>query len=280
MDDRRALRARRRTVPTAPAGGAPSGAGGFAVAGRRCAAGRAHAAAHASTTWSARTICWRPGRRCAAWSPGGGPMTSVILWGPPGTGKTTIAHLVAQASDRRFVALSALNAGREGRARGDRRGPTDPPHRRRGDRAVHRRGAPLLQDPAGLAAVRGRGRHGDSARGDHREPVLLDHLAAAVAVRPAHPAAAGRRRRARPGAPGAGRRARPGRRGHAGRRRRGSPGTPGRRRRAQGADRAGGGRRRGRGARASTRSTSPPPRRRWTGRRCATTGTATPTTTW
>ncbi len=42
---------------------------------------------------------------------GGGPMTSVILWGPPGTGKTTIAHLVAQASDRRFVAMSALNSG-------------------------------------------------------------------------------------------------------------------------------------------------------------------------
>jgi putative ATPase len=41
----------------------------------------------------------------------GGPMTSVILWGPPGTGKTTIAHLVARASDRRFVALSALSAG-------------------------------------------------------------------------------------------------------------------------------------------------------------------------
>jgi len=41
----------------------------------------------------------------------GGQMTSVILWGPPGTGKTTIAHLVAQASDRRFAALSALNAG-------------------------------------------------------------------------------------------------------------------------------------------------------------------------
>jgi putative ATPase len=42
---------------------------------------------------------------------GGGQMTSVILWGPPGTGKTTIAHLVAQASDRRFTALSALSAG-------------------------------------------------------------------------------------------------------------------------------------------------------------------------
>ena len=41
----------------------------------------------------------------------GGTLTSVILWGPPGTGKTTIAHLVAHATDRRFVALSALNAG-------------------------------------------------------------------------------------------------------------------------------------------------------------------------
>ncbi len=36
---------------------------------------------------------------------------SVILWGPPGTGKTTIAHLVASTTDRQFVALSALNAG-------------------------------------------------------------------------------------------------------------------------------------------------------------------------
>nr|WP_233413332.1 replication-associated recombination protein A [Nucisporomicrobium flavum] len=36
---------------------------------------------------------------------------SVILWGPPGTGKTTIAHLVAAATDRKFVAMSALTAG-------------------------------------------------------------------------------------------------------------------------------------------------------------------------
>lgn len=36
---------------------------------------------------------------------------SIILWGPPGTGKTTLARLVASATERRFVALSAVTAG-------------------------------------------------------------------------------------------------------------------------------------------------------------------------
>ena len=36
---------------------------------------------------------------------------SLILWGPPGTGKTTIAHVVSHATRRRFVQLSALTAG-------------------------------------------------------------------------------------------------------------------------------------------------------------------------
>ena len=35
----------------------------------------------------------------------------MILWGPPGTGKTTLARLIAQRSDAQFIALSAVMAG-------------------------------------------------------------------------------------------------------------------------------------------------------------------------
>jgi putative ATPase len=36
---------------------------------------------------------------------------SLILWGPPGTGKTTLAYLVSSATGRSFTELSAVNAG-------------------------------------------------------------------------------------------------------------------------------------------------------------------------
>ncbi len=38
-------------------------------------------------------------------------MSSVILWGPPGTGKTTLARLIAGATERSFETLSAVSAG-------------------------------------------------------------------------------------------------------------------------------------------------------------------------
>ena len=41
----------------------------------------------------------------------GGALHSMILWGPPGTGKTTLARLVARTCDAEFVALSAVMAG-------------------------------------------------------------------------------------------------------------------------------------------------------------------------
>ncbi|MFC6238340.1 replication-associated recombination protein A [Longivirga aurantiaca] len=53
-----------------------------------------------------------PLRRLVA-DPGSGRagITSVILWGPPGTGKTTLASLVSTSTGRRFVELSAVTAG-------------------------------------------------------------------------------------------------------------------------------------------------------------------------
>lgn len=40
-----------------------------------------------------------------------GKLTSFILWGPPGVGKTTLARIVAHSMDREFFTLSAVSAG-------------------------------------------------------------------------------------------------------------------------------------------------------------------------
>lgn len=56
----------------------------------------------------------RPGSPLVALAdPAGAARTavSVILWGPPGTGKTTLAQAIARTSGRRFVELSAVTAG-------------------------------------------------------------------------------------------------------------------------------------------------------------------------
>jgi putative ATPase len=56
----------------------------------------------------------RPGsplRRLVETSGGRAVPASVILWGPPGTGKTTLAYVVAKGTDRAFRELSAITAG-------------------------------------------------------------------------------------------------------------------------------------------------------------------------
>jgi putative ATPase len=40
-----------------------------------------------------------------------GNLSSFILWGPPGVGKTTLAHIIASTLDREFFTLSAVTAG-------------------------------------------------------------------------------------------------------------------------------------------------------------------------
>jgi putative ATPase len=51
-----------------------------------------------------------PGKPLSA-SIAAGQLHSLILWGPPGTGKTTLARLIAQSSNAQFIALSAVMAG-------------------------------------------------------------------------------------------------------------------------------------------------------------------------
>ncbi len=80
---------------------------------------------------------------------------SMILWGPPGVGKTTLARLMADGFDAEFIALSAVFSGvkdiREAmeQARTDA-GAIGPAHD-----PVRRRGASLQQGAAGcLPALR------------------------------------------------------------------------------------------------------------------------------
>ena len=157
------------------------------------AAGRPAAAARRSTRCSARTICSAPtGRSAACWRRASS--RSLILWGPPGCGKTTIARLLAEAVGLHFVPLSAVFSGvadlrRIFEAARQRR------KRRQGHPAVRRRDPPLQPRPAGRLPALCRGRHGHPGRRHHREPVVRAERRAAVAL-PGAGAAPARRCRA------------------------------------------------------------------------------------
>ena len=192
-------------------GAAPKPAGGSL-------AGNTHASAPLAVRMRPRTLDELVGQEQlrAAGSPlrqlieGDQPM-SLLLWGPPGTGKTTIASILSQQTDRHFVEVSAVSAGVK-----DVRAAIDAARAElvrsgRETVLVRRRGAPVLQGPAGRPAPRRGEPLGDPGRGDDREPVLLRDLPVALAQPLAAPGVTDRRRRAVGGLPGAGRRARPGR---------------------------------------------------------------------
>ena len=77
---------------------------------RRTAPGRPSQPHRACPKWWGKIICLSPQGPLGRMVANGRP-TSMILWGPPGTGKTTIARLLSTAFNLHFEQLSAVFSG-------------------------------------------------------------------------------------------------------------------------------------------------------------------------
>ena len=134
-----------------------------------------------STSSSARRSSSRPGKPLRE-AIERDLLQSIILWGPPGTGKTTLARIIADTTKARFVSFSAVLAGIKeirdvmGEAERLRRR-----HRPAHD-PLHRRDPPLQQGAAGRVPAARRGRRHRAHRRDDREPVVRGERRAALAV--------------------------------------------------------------------------------------------------
>lgn len=102
----------------APAGAAPAGAAPAGGARGGSLTGTDHASAPLAVRMRPRTLDELVGQPQLR-APGsplrqlveGDQAMSLLLWGPPGTGKTTIAAIVSGQTDRRFVEVSAVTGG-------------------------------------------------------------------------------------------------------------------------------------------------------------------------
>ena len=95
-----------------------------------------------------------PGKPLAVAFAAGKPH-SMILWGPPGVGKTTLARLMADAFNAEFIAISAVLAGVKDIRDAVARAELTRAQSGRRDDPVRRRSASLQQGAAGrVPAVR------------------------------------------------------------------------------------------------------------------------------